>query len=193
MNKVLTVILASAALLLAGWDASAQFSIGAGPATRLYYNGEDPVTNIVGVLVGFEDSNRSSDYFGFSAGLDFSVFKKRDFYSAEEGLSEMYLEMPVRMKFYIPMNSVDLFFFGGPVPSLCINSKLIKASGSENRFKDPSNYSRFDVLAGGGIGLEIAQHLKLALGYDHGLFDRDKTEEGKLKTGMAKFTVGYMF
>ena len=194
MNKSLIITLAAAAMMLAGVHASAQVSLGFGPATRFYFTKGQDVHYTVGVQVSFEDNERISDYFGYSAGLDFGTYKKSDYFLQERGLTEMYLDVPVRAKFYIPFSDdFQLFFFAGPVPSVCIGSHVVAGSEKTSRFGENSNYSRFDVLAGGGIGCEIIERLKLTLGYDLGLLNRDSGNIADLHVAAAKFTVSYLF
>lgn len=200
MKKVLFVALAAAAMLLAGTQVSAQVSFGFGPAARVFLaNGESlSLDNAVyGVQVGLEESSRVSDYFGYSAGVELSTFKKDAYFSTasgDAGLSEMYVDIPVRLKIYIPFSyDLQMFIFGGPVPSVCIGSHVLSGSSKESRFGENSNYSRFDVLAGGGIGLEAFEHLKVSLSYDHGLLNRDKNDNATLNSALAKFTIAYMF
>ena len=58
MKKTLLLIFAAAALMLAGANASAQVSVGAGPATRLYFEKGKTVDYTYGVQLNFEDSKR---------------------------------------------------------------------------------------------------------------------------------------
>ena len=200
MKKTLILL---AALLIAGVSASAQVSLGFGPATRIYYSKTDSRINdkdvkdvqyTVGVQVSFEDSRRVSDAFGYSAGLDFGTYKKSDYFASEMGLSEMYVDIPVRAKFYVPFSDdFQMIFFGGVAPSLCVGSHTITSSGKTSRFGENSNYSRFDVLAGGGIGFEIVERIKIALSYDYGLFDRVNDDITDLHVAAAKLTFSYMF
>lgn len=198
MKKTLILL---AALLMAGVSASAQISIGFGPATRIYYsqvdtkiNTTDDVQYTVGVQVSFEDSRRVSDAFGYSAGIDFGTYKKSDYFASERGLSEMYLDIPVRAKFYVPFSDdFQMIFFGGVVPSLCVGSHVLTGSEKTSRFGERSNYTRYDVLAGGGLGFEIVERIKIALSYDHGLFDRINDDITDLHVAAAKLTISYMF
>ena len=196
MKKSLILVLAAAAMMLAGANASAQISLGAGPATRFYFANDRDVIYGVGVQVNFEDSMRTSDWFGYSAGLDFGTYKNKEYYVPGTSLTEMYVDIPVRMKFYLPLGGdVDLFLFGGPVASVCVRSHLNVGDVKTSQFEEGSTYSRYDVLAGGGIGMEIAERFKVALGYDHGLLDRDKNsnEASTMHVAAAKFTVSCMF
>ena len=199
MKKTLILL---TALLIAGVSASAQISLGFGPATRIYYAKSDvnsgnvikDVSYTIGVQVNFEDSHRVSDAFGYSAGIDFGTYKKSNFYASSTGLSEMYVDIPVCAKLYMPFSDdFQLFFFGGIVPSACISSNIISGSGKSSRFGKNSTYSRFDALLGGGIGCEISERIKLALGYDYGLTNRSSDKITDLHVAAAKFTFSYMF
>ena len=192
MKKTLLLLFA-AALMLAGMNASAQVSIGAGPATRLYFEKGQTVNYTYGVSLSFEDSKRLTDVFGYSAGVDFGTYGKKDFYSETIGLSEMYVDLPVRAKFYIPFSgSAETFFFGGVVPSMCVSSNLKTETGKTSNFREGSDYFRYDVLAGGGVGIELNELYRFTLGYDHGLLDRYK-DAGVLHTAAVKFTISFLF
>ena len=192
MKKTLLLLFA-AALMLAGVNASAQVSIGAGPATRLYFEKGQTVKYTYGVSLSFEDSKRLTDVFGYSAGVDFGTYGKKDFYSETTGLSEMYVDLPVRAKFYIPFSgSTEMFFFGGVVPSMCVSSNIKTEGAKVSRFREGSDYFRYDVLAGGGVGIELNEQYRFTLGYDHGLLDRYK-DAGVLHAAAVKFTISFLF
>ena len=200
MKKTLILLLSAATLMLAGVKASAQISIGADPATRLYF--DDKVSYTYGVQLSFEDSMRLSDLFAYSAGVDFGTYSKKDFQIPGVTLSEMYLDLPVRAKLYLPFGGdFEFFFFGGIAPSVCLSSHNNLDTEKFTRFGEKSSYSRYDILAGGGIGLEVAERIKFTLGYDHGLLNRDKVQvatggpamAGSLHVAAAKLNVAFMF
>ncbi len=187
------LLLFAAALMLTGAKASAQVSVGAGPATRLYFEKGQTVDYTYGVQLNFEDSKRLTDVFGYSAGIDFGTYGKKNFFSETSGLNEIYVDIPVRAKFYIPFSEdFELYFFGGVVPSICASSLIKTESTRVNRFEGASYYSRYDVLAGGGIGLELNESFRFALGYDHGLLDRYK-DDRVLHAAAVKFTFSFLF
>ena len=193
MKKTLLLIFAAAALMLTGAKASAQVSVGAGPATRLYFEKGQTVDYTYGVQLNFEDSKRLTDVFGYSAGIDFGTYGKKNFFSETSGLNEIYVDIPVRAKFYIPFSEdFELYFFGGVVPSICASALIKTESTRVNRFEGASYYSRYDVLAGGGIGLELNESFRFALGYDHGLLDRYK-DDRVLHAAAVKFTFSFLF
>lgn len=193
MKKFLFLLFAAAALMLSGANVSAQVSVGAGPATRLYFEKGQTVDYTYGVQLNFEDSKRLTDVFGYSAGIDFGTYGKKNFFSETSGLNEIYVDIPVGAKFYIPFSEdFELYFFGGVVPSICASSLIKTESTRVNRFEGASYYSRYDVLAGGGIGLELNESFRFALGYDHGLLDRYK-DDRVLHAAAVKFTFSFLF
>jgi len=198
MKKTLIILLAVAAAAFSGINASAQASFGLGTGTRLFFEPGEDARPIYGVQLNFEESRRVSDYFGYSAGIDFGAYTKKDYFHTAEslnmtlGLRELYLDIPVRAKFYIPFGNVEMYIFGGPVPSVCLSSVAYSSESTKtSRFREGSDYTRFDVLAGGGIGFEFGEKLRVTAGYDHGLLNRFK--DSSVKSGVAKLTASYMF
>lgn len=193
MKKLLFLTLFAAALMLAGANASAQVSVGAGPATRLYFEKGSTVDYTYGVQLNFEDAKRLTDVFGYSAGIDFGTYGNKKFYSETAGLNEIYVDIPVRMKFYIPFSEdFEMFFFVGVAPSICASSRIKTESTNVNRFEGASSYFRYDVLAGGGVGMELNESFRFALGYDQGLLDRYK-DDRVLRVAAVKFTFSFLF
>ncbi len=193
MKKTLLLIFAAAALMLTGANVSAQVSVGAGPATRLYFEKGQTVDYTYGVQLNFEDSKRLTDVFGYSAGIDFGTYGKKNFFSETTGLNEIYVDIPVRAKFYIPFSEdFELYFFGGVVPSICASSLSKEGSSNKANLFEGTPYSRYDVLAGGGVGLELNESFRFALGYDHGILDRYK-DDRVLHAAAVKFTFSFLF
>lgn len=196
MKKSVMISIAAAALMLIGANASAQIGIGIGAGTRIFKaKGIEGARYMPGVMVSFEDSQRVSDYFGYSAGIDFGTYKERGAADKTSGyMTEMYIDIPVRAKFYLPVSdNFELFLFGGPVPSVCLSAHRVTSAGKVNWFEASTNYTRYDVLVGGGIGADIAGHLRVTVGYDYGLLDRDGTDVVNLKMSIAKVGVTYLF
>ena len=192
MKKSLFLLIA-AALMAVGVNASAQVSVGAGPATRLYFEKGSTVDYTYGVQLNFEDAKRLTDVFGYSAGIDFGTYGNKKFYSETAGLNEIYVDIPVRMKLYIPFSEdFEMFFFGGVAPSICASSRIKTESTNVNRFEGASSYFRYDVLAGGGVGVELNESFRFALGYDQGLLDRYK-DDRVLHVAAVKFTFSFLF
>ena len=193
MKKTFLLLFAAAALMLSVANVSAQVSVGAGPASRLYFEKGQNVNYTYGVQLNFEDSKRLTDNFGYSAGIDFGTYGNKKFYNETDALSEIYVDIPIRAKFYIPFSDdFELYFFGGVVPSICASSMKKTENNKFSRFDGVTDYSRYDVLAGGGIGLELNESFRFALGYDHGILDRYK-DDRVLHAAAVKFTFSFLF
>ena len=56
-------------------------------------------------------------------------------------------------------------------------------------------YGHFNVFVGGGVALDIAEIVRVSLGYDLGLLERSKnTDEGSIKDkGGIRLGVSYLF
>ncbi len=62
-----------------------------------------------------------------------------------------------------------------------------------DNYKANPNLRRFDVMLGGGVGVEIIRHIRATVGYDHGLINRDGTPGRNVHTGALKVAAYYMF
>ena len=60
---------------------------------------------------------------------------------------------------------------------------------SSGLFPDQKVYDRFDVMLGGGIGLQVIKFLDIKVGYDYGLVNRYRKEVDKT-VNRGQFYVG---
>jgi len=200
MNKPLIFAIAAVAMMFSGNKMSAQTSIGFYNGARSYVTTEDNEkvddksdAAFVGGL-SLERNSRLGRFLGFSAGADIGIAAKNDFMVKDDILLETYLDIPLRLKIFIPLGkAVDLSIFAGGVPSICLSSNT--KTGDEDPRKNLSDdgYQRFDVMIGGGVGLDIIKHIKLAASLDAGLLDRQKPDLIEYHSGVVKFTVAYIF
>lgn len=198
--KKLFAFLAIAAFFFAGArEASAQISIGAGSGSRAYLFTDADGLTIVGsaptVSVDFEANFRLARHFGLSVGADLAGVVGYHFMNdKEKNLGEIYFNVPVRAKLYIPLGrQVDLYIFAGPVASLDCLSVDYHNSGITDNFRTRPTLTRFDVMLGGGLGIEIIKHIRVTVGYDYGLLDRDTNPSVAVHTGALKAAAYYMF
>ena len=199
-KNILTLVAASL-LSLIGSAAFAQTSVGLFEGGRGYLqrlDGADkntaPGATVFGLTV--EHNVRLNSLFGISAGADVSVSGAKDFMDVKEfTLVESYLDIPLRGKIYLPLgNALDLNFFAGAVPSYCLGSWSKVGDGdTENYFDANKDYKRFDVMLGGGVGLDIIKHIKVAVSFDCGVLDRDGADGSKFNSGILKMTAAYIF
>ena len=176
--------------------AEAQISLGVGVGSRVYRFQEEGAPTMPGTApalsIEFEANFRLSRVFGVSVGADLAGVAVSHFMNDKgKNLREIYLETPVRAKLYIPLGSkVDLYVFAGPVASVNLVSGDISTGQITNNYQANPNLRRFDLLLGGGVGVEIIRHIRATVGYDHGLISRDGTPGRNVHTGALKY---YMF
>lgn len=100
--------------------------------------------------------------------------------SAAGDLQEHYINVPLYFNFGSELApNFRLFFFGGPTFSYGLISKTtlsasvlgFSANTSIDNYKDVSGYGRFDVMLGGGMGIDL-NRLRLTVGYDFGMMNR---------------------
>ncbi len=198
--KKIAFFLALATLLFAATQtAHAQISVGAGIGSRIYTFQDAQGVSMPGstftLSMEFEANFRLSRLWGVSVGADVAGVAAYHFMNDKsKNLGEIYLEAPVRAKLYIPLGSqVDLYVFAGPVASLNLLSADFHAKASTNNYETNPDLRRFDLMLGGGVGAEIIRHIRVAVGYDHGLLNRVATANSSVHTGVVKAAVYYMF
>lgn len=195
MRKAL--IFLAAFLTLSSIDALAQVSIGVGSGSRVYSLKQADIVSASAVHLSLEAeaSFRLGKRFGVSAGASLAGSAGYHFGGDEtKNLGEIYLEIPVRGKVFIPLGAtVDLYLFAGPSLSVDLYSIDAHTKSSVSNFETYPTMTRLDVMLGGGIGLEIIRHIRVSLSYDQGLMDRDTAPSVTAHTGVAKATVAYMF
>ena len=199
MKKMFVCILAVAGLFF-GTNALAQTSVSLGIAGRGYVNRVDEKETgkdgAAGYVLSVERVARLGKIFGVSAGIDASLFTKKDWMDISgNSFRDVYVDIPLRAKLYLPLGDVlDLSVFAGPVPSYNVSAALKSGDADyESIYDNQKDLRRFNVMFGGGVGLDIIQHVKLAASFDMGLVNTIKTEGMDRYTGVLKLSVGYIF
>ena len=117
--------------------------------------------------------------------------------------TEHYLDIPVQVKYgyEVISSKLNINAFAGPVFSIGLAS-IVKASTDDsvvkaNAYKD-SDYGRFDLKIGVGVGVDLFEKLNVKVGYNFGLLNRytgEQIDEYKYKihTGVFYVGVGYNF
>lgn len=192
MKKFFTTLLA-ASMMLAGTSAYAQISVGFGylgspeklSATKMdlsksfYMNG---------LYAGFDNTIQFDQNMGMSVGLYYvysaaSASQMFDYLElikdfAKGTLHEHYINVPVNLVFGADVQEgLRAFFFVGPTVSCGLSSKVKANILDVLKFNASDNYKhnyfeRFDLLFGGGIGMDINNSIRIKAGYDYGLFNR---------------------
>ena len=131
--------------------------------------------------------------------------EKAELYGEKVRLSvaEHYLDIPVQVKYgyEVISSKLNINAFAGPVFSIGLAS-IVKASTDDsvvkaNAYKD-SDYGRFDLKIGVGVGVDLFENLNVKVGYNFGLLNRytgEQIDEYKYKihTGVFYVGVGYNF
>ena len=202
MKKVLAI---AAALLLIGTSAFAQ-SFGAGYVQSTQSNGSDSAASN-GFYAGFGYTAEIAPGIALNPGIYYefltasSASNLGNFLTYNGKTTEHYVNVPLHISLaYSFAPTFKLFVYGGPTASLGIASNT-KESGSIAGFGGTSttdnyasgDYSRFDILAGGGVGAEVMKKFRVNVGYDFGLLDRNKSDNGTLKRNRLTAGVAYVF
>lgn len=206
MKKFITVI-AAGLMLLAGTNAFAQMSFGAG-----YVNSIE--TMKIGDLVSKTPANGfcvGANYriplargLSFTPGLNYEFITaksttKNAFFSATGRLTEHYINIPLTFSYGIAFGNAKAFVFAGPTGSLGLASTTsakgnilgFKNSGSVNNYDD-DDYGRFDILLGGGLGVEFLENLRFTVGYDFGLLNRALVNNVTLHRNQLTVGISYV-
>lgn len=187
-------------------SAHAQFSAGAGYRgsfktynyTNVWYNG---------YYLGGDYNYRLNDLFGIAAGLYFSHQSQNGIVEQTNGLEvdttikDNYLSVP--LYFTAGYNFTDdlrISLFAGPMLSIDMLSSITTtssalgatATGTVDSFETDPDYKRFDCMVGGGMAIDYS-FLRLSLGYNYGLIDRDADADGLLHRHGLHIGLAYIF
>lgn len=202
MKKIIfTLALAVAATA----SAFAQINVGAGylnntakstlagssttTAMNGFYAGADYNVNLVGGL-GLD----LGLYYGFLTG---KASQSLIVTSAKSTTTEHYVAVPVMLNYGFDLGAAKLFVFAGPTADLGlaanVKTEIANQSQTSNLYGDNSSYGRFDVLIGGGVGVEFNDMVRLTVGYNYGLVDRYKSDNITLHNSLLNAGVAFMF
>lgn len=211
MKKILSIALA-AAIALAGTNAFAQVSVGAGwlnSTNTTKVNGDKQHANLNGFYVGAFFNEEFSPYFSFNPGIYFSYLganNSKSYYGlakTKADTKETYLSIPLNFRYnYELAPDMRLFAYAGPTLSVGLSGKVsssasalgIKASGDVKYYdSDELDYKRFDCLLGGGVGYEFNDMIQVTVGYKYGVVNTSNTDGLKRHKGMINLGVAYIF
>lgn len=201
------------ALLLAAVSASAQISAGIGYShsrdmTKIGTDGDFSLISLNGFTVGANYSLPIVEGLSFVPGLYYEFLAAAGAKEVSEHISmtgsliEHYLQLPLTLQFGGEVaRSCRLFVFGGPTLSLGLAStrteslsvpNFISLGGKHNQYED-GDYGRFDLMVGGGAGVDIYR-IRVTVGYDWGLLNRNLSDDGDIRhRGHLLVGVGWVF
>ncbi|MBR5100832.1 MAG: PorT family protein [Bacteroidales bacterium] len=205
MKKIVT-LLSAALVLLASAPAFAQASVGAG-----YFNSIDVVKS--------GSTTNSDPLSGFYAGVGFTVpvasginFTPGVYYgyAAKSNATDLiitklsgkredhFINVPLHFSYGLDLSPDFRFFaYAGPSVSLGVASKVTSSvgtsSGSYDRYQENSDLNRFDILVGGGVGVEIMNMFRLNIGYDMGMLNRYNNTNTAYRRNQLTAGVAFLF
>ena len=198
MKKIVALLCFVFAIVPAQKLFAQQFSLGAGTSSHGFVFHGDNSTKAAtapGLSIDFEATFPVSNVFAVAAGASLTGVAGYHFGGNNSiNLGEIYLDIPVRARFNIPLGGrTKLFLFTGPVISTNLVSIDAHASGSTSNYDTFKDLRRFDILFGFGVGVDIIEHIRVALGFDYGLLDRNAAADKKFHHSQLKLGVQYIF
>ncbi len=212
MKKILTTLLA-ASMMLAGTSVFAQnLAVEAGfglSSTRFNYTLGSTTADLYGGTLGLSyEIPVVEGTIGFAPGIQVGYFTGGDvnlpFNLGKASFNESYLAVPLDLNLHLPI-SEDMKFLivAGPTLDLGLTSRAkLKDTSAEydiydGALGDMTKYNRFDVLIGGGLGLDVMDAVRFTVRYDYGLINRNggNLTSGFLKVhrSQLKLGVGFLF
>lgn len=199
MKKTLCTLLAAAALL-AGVEAQAQMSVGAG-YLNITQSFDNTSANGNGAYAGLSFNIPLAGGFGIAPGVyyTFSNYKQDAAWGLLKGsTTEHAINVPLNLNFgYNLARDMRAFIFGGPTFQYGLSSKT-KTDLAGAATVNGDNYAddgtqRFVVYAGGGLGMDIANKFQVTVGYDHSVTNMIKSDSHKVGRGLLKIGAAMLF
>lgn len=114
--------------------------------------------------------------------------------------SESYLAVPVNFSYKLELvpGTLALQPYAGPTFAYGLSSKgtfwdevTDKTTTTDNY--DGTTYGKFDLQVGVGLAIDIVDMIRVSVGYNMGLLDRNSDSDYKLTTSNINFGVAYLF
>lgn len=193
---------------VAATSAFAQLSVGAGyinyaSKTQIGSNTNYPASNN-GFYLGGDYNIPLVGGLGVAPGVYFSYSGSSDTSSmlgitGTGNTNETYLTVPVNVNYGVDLGTIRVFVFGGPSLQYGLSSNFVQTvssslgSGSNTTDNyDNSDYNRFNLLVGGGLGVDV-DSFRISFGYDWGLTDRSAADKITMKNKVLHIGISYLF
>ena len=213
MKKILSIALA-ASMMLVGASAFAQVSVGAGYLNSSAKTTFGSTTSSVpsnGFYAGLGYDLDEGTGFGLSVGAYYSYITSTTAAStslfgvslgASSKVEEMYVDLPVNFKFSAELGAkAKGFIYAGPTFSLGVSSTTdsnasiagitIGGNGKYDNYSS-DDYSRFDILVGGGVGIDYGS-LRFTVGYNIGMLNRVPSDSYKQTRNVLHAGIAFLF
>ena len=212
MRKIVTTILVGV-LALAGSTAFAQnIAVEAGfglSSTRFNYTLGSTTADLYGGMVGLSyEIPVVEGSIGFAPGVQFGYFTGANvtlpFNIGQASFNESYLAVPLDLNLHLPVSDdIKFLIVAGPTLDLGLTSRAkLKDTSIEYDIYDGAlgeltKYTRYDILVGGGMGVDVMDAVRFTVRYDYGLINRNggNLTSGFLKVhrSQLKLGVGFLF
>lgn len=171
---------------------------------------------------GSTSTTTSQTYGGFYGGVSYTVltlgpginitpglyFASTSFKEEKEVLtvltrttgSESYLAVPVNFSYKLDLvpGTLAIEPYAGPTFAYGLSSKgsvwdeLTNATTTTDNY-DGTTYGKFDLQVGVGLAFDIVDMIRVTVGYNMGLLDRNSDSDYKVTTSNINFGVAYLF
>ena len=209
MKKFFSILLA-ASLMLLGTQAFAQMSVNAGylNSTQSFKDSNSKSINSNGAYVGVSFNLPVAGELGFAPGVYYSLITNKSGgagtilgipVSASSTFVEHAINVPLYLNYGMDLaRDTNVFLYAGPTLQygLASTTKLAGGVGESSadrtysNYESNSNYNRFNVYLGGGIGFQVSA-IQITVGYDYGMMNlykgdnATKTHRSNLKLGLG--------
>jgi len=196
----------TALLMCVSASSFAQVSVEAGyvnSSHKMTVSGTSTSGNTDGLYVGASWNFASGNVLGVAPGVYYE-FLTTDNYElpfATGSVQEHYMNIPVLLNAGVNFgDNVRAFVYAGPTLNYGIAATTSVDSGigkggnrkKQNLYSD-SDYKRFDVLVGGGAGVELMHRLRFSVGYNAGLLNRTSAANSTLKRNQLHIGAAFVF
>ena len=212
MKKIFTTLLA-ASMMLAGTSVFAQnLALEAGfglSSTRFNYTLGSTTADLYGGPIGLSyEIPLMPGTLGFAPGIQVGYFTGGDvklpFGLGQASFNESYLAVPLDFNLHLPISEdIKFLVVAGPTLDFGLTSRAkVKDTNVEYDIYDGAlgeltKYTRYDVLIGGGLGIDVMDAVRFTVRYDYGLVNRNggNLTSGFLKVNRSqlKLGVGFLF
>ncbi len=205
MKNVIKTV-AAAMLLLVGSQAFAQ-SFGAGYVNSTKTTGNS-TSSANGFYVGVNYKAEFAPGLSLNPGIYYEFLTSSNganvgsIIAADATVQEHYVNVPFHVSYAMNFApTFKLFVYAGPTANVgiasttktTVTSVIGGSSKSINNYDEGYNYSRFDVMLGGGIGAEVMNKIRVNVGYDWGMLDRNTSDNASLHRNRLTAGVAFVF
>ncbi len=202
MKKFVT-ILSAAVMLCIGTSAFAQSGLGIGflnvsQLSRVSENSDPVSVGFNGFYIGLGHTAALAYGLTFTPGVYYEFLTSTDELAGiKTEINEHYVSVPLDLGIGFDVASFRLGFYAGPTVRVGIasNSKVNLPGGptKTSRYGDGFDYSRLDLLVGGGVFFDLNNGIRLNAGFDCGLLDRDGSDLVSVRNNRLSIGAAYLF